>query len=557
MSWKKHFTAYGGHNVESMKPSSASRFQSWLPEVYSGQPNRVERYVQYDQMDMDSEINAALDIISEFSTQVSEHTGLPFAIDYVDQATESETKILEQTLQQWCNLQDWDKRIFRMFRNSIKYGDQFFIRDPETWELYYVNPADVMKAIVNEAKGKQPEQYIVKNIDLNMQEKTVSQPVQHAQTYGTVNSMMRGQVMDRGAYGAGPSDMSNSLGNIKEYSVDASHIVHLGLTEGMDNNWPFGSSILDPIFKTYKQKELLEDSIIIYRVQRAPERRVFYVDVGNMPPNKAMGFVERVKNEIHQKRIPNKTGGGTTIMDAAYNPLSIMEDYFFAQTAEGRGSKVEVLPGGENLGQIDDLRYFTNKMLRALRVPSSYLPTGPEDGTATYVDGRVGTAFIQEYRFNQYCMRLQNALAPTLDKEFKLFMKNKGISIDSSLFNLKFVEPQSFSTYKEIEIHAARANVFSGLEGVPYMSRRFILEKYLGWTEDEILKNERMWEEENQSEAAVNTETVPGLGNVGVRSFDVDTDVSDLDVAAPTTDELEGGSPISGAENAPAGDENA
>ena len=65
-----------------------------------------------------------------------------------------------------------------------------------------------------------------------------------------------------------------------------------------------------------KQKELLEDSIIIYRVQRAPERRVFYVDVGNMPPNKAMGFVERVKNEIHQKRIPNKTGGGTTIMDA-------------------------------------------------------------------------------------------------------------------------------------------------------------------------------------------------------------------------------------------------
>ena len=557
MSWKKHFTAYGGHNVESMKPSSASRFQSWLPEVYSGQPNRVERYVQYDQMDMDSEINAALDIISEFSTQVSEQTGLPFAIDYVDQATESETKILEQTLQQWCNLQDWDKRIFRMFRNSIKYGDQFFIRDPETWELYYVNPADVMKAIVNEAKGKQPEQYIVKNIDLNMQEKTVSQPVQHAQTYGTVNSMMRGQVMDRGAYGAGPSDMSNSLGNIKEYSVDASHIVHLGLTEGMDNNWPFGSSILDPIFKTYKQKELLEDSIIIYRVQRAPERRVFYVDVGNMPPNKAMGFVERVKNEIHQKRIPNKTGGGTTIMDAAYNPLSIMEDYFFAQTAEGRGSKVEVLPGGENLGQIDDFRYFTNKMLRALRVPSSYLPTGPEDGTATYVDGRVGTAFIQEYRFNQYCMRLQNALAPTLDKEFKLFMKNKGISIDSSLFNLKFVEPQSFSTYKEIEIHAARANVFSGLEGVPYMSRRFILEKYLGWTEDEILKNERMWEEENQSGAAASTETVPGLGNVGVRSFDVDTDVSDLDVAAPTTDELEGGSPISGAENAPAGDENA
>ena len=558
MSWKKHFTAYGGQATDSMKPSSASRFQSWLPEVYSGQPNRVERYAQYDQMDMDSEINAALDIISEFSTQIDETTGVPFKIEYKEQATESESKILEQTLQQWCALQDWDKRIFRMFRNTIKYGDQFFIRDPETWDLYYVNPMDVTKAVVNEAKGKKPEQYIVKNIDLNMQEKTVSKPVQHSQTYGTVNSMMRNQVMDRGMYGQAAGQYDHGTGQIQEYTVDAQHVVHLGMTEGMDNNWPFGSSILDPIFKTYKQKELLEDSIIIYRVQRAPERRVFYVDVGNMPPNKAMGFVERVKNEIHQKRIPNKSGGGTTIMDAAYNPLSIMEDYFFAQTAEGRGSKVEVLPGGENLGQIDDLRYFTNKMLRALRVPSSYLPTGPDDGTASYVDGRVGTAFIQEYRFNQYCMRLQAAIAPTMDKEFKLFMKNKGLSIDASLFDLKFVEPQSFSQYKEIEVHAARANVFGGLEGVPYMSRRFLMEKYLGLTEDEILKNERMWEEENVSGTSPEADSMPGLGNVGVRGFDV-PDGSDIDIPtdAPEDATEEGASPISGAEAAPTGDDDA
>jgi hypothetical protein len=557
MSWKKHFTVYGSEQSQGMKPSSSSRFQSWLPEVYSGQPNRVERYAQYDQMDMDSEINAALDIISEFSTQIDETTNVPFKIEFKETATESESRILEQTLQQWCNLQNWDKRIFRMFRNTVKYGDQFFIRDPETWELYYVNPVDVTKSIVNEAKGKLPEQYIMKNLNLNMQEKTVSEPVQHSQTYGTVNSMMRGQTLDRGAYGANNSaDYSNSLGTIQEYNVDATHVVHMGLTEGMDNNWPFGSSILDPIFKTYKQKELLEDSIIIYRVQRAPERRVFYVDVGNMPPNKAMGFVERVKNEIHQKRIPNKTGGGTTIMDAAYNPLSIMEDYFFAQTAEGRGSKVEVLPGGENLGQIDDLRYFTNKMLRALRVPSSYLPTGPDDGTATHVDGRVGTAFIQEYRFNQYCMRLQNTIAPTMDKEFKLFMKNKGLSIDASLFDLKFVEPQSFSQYKEIEIHAARANVFSGLEGVPYMSRRFLMEKYLGMTEAEILKNERMWEEENTSGVSPEGQDMPGLGNVGVRGFDIpDGGDVDIDVDTASADD-EGASPISGAE-ATGGDENA
>ena len=550
MSWKKHFTVYqGASNSNNTTANGSSRFQSWLPEVYSGQPNRVERYAQYDQMDMDSEINAALDIISEFSTQLDEKTELPFAIKYNEDVTETEVKILEQSLRQWCNLQDWDRRIFKTFRNSIKYGDQFFIRDPETWVLYFVNPVDVTKCIVNEARGKEPEQYVVKNIDLNMKEKTVSKPVQYGQTYGSVNTMMRGQSTSRGPDGAGSADYSNGAGNIQEYNVDATHIVHLGLTEGMDNNYPFGNSILDPIFKTYKQKELLEDSIIIYRVQRAPERRVFYIDVGNMPANKAMGFVERVKNEIHQKRIPSKTGGGTTIMDAAYNPLSIMEDYFFAQTAEGRGSKVEVLPGGDNLGQIDDLRYFTNKMLRALRVPSSYLPTGPDDGSATYVDGRVGTAYIQEYRFNQYCQRLQNSIAPILDKEFKLFMKNRGMNIDTGTFEMKFVEPQSFSQYKEIEIHNARSAVFGNLEGVSYLSRRFLLSKYLGLTEDEILENEKMWKEENKSGVAPDAESSPGLGSVGVRSFDVDTE-PDFDTNLESDAETDSGdSPISGAEN--------
>ena len=549
MSWKKHFTVYQGGGGQEMKPSSSSRFQSWLPEVYSGQPNRVERYAQYDQMDMDSEINAALDIISEFSTQLDETTNLPFSLSYHGDVTESETKILEQTLRQWCNLQDWDKRIFKTFRNAVKYGDQFFIRDPETWTLMYANPVDVSKVIVNEAKGKEPEQYVLKNLNLNLQSNTVSEPVKHSETYATVNSQQRGS--QSGGFGQG-GDYSSSLGNIQEYNVDATHVIHVALTEGMDNDFPFGASILDPIFKTYKQKELLEDSIIIYRVQRAPERRVFYVDVGNMPANKAMGFVERVKNEIHQKRIPSKTGGGATMMDAAYNPLSIMEDYFFAQTAEGRGSKVEVLPGGENLGQIDDLRYFTNKMLRALRVPSSYLPTGPDDGTATHVDGRVGTAFIQEYRFNQYCQRLQTIIGPIFDKEFKLFIKHRGINIDSSIFELKFVDPQSFSEYKEIEVHAARANVFSGLEGVEYMSKRFMMSKYLGLTEDEILENERLWMEENKSGTTPDSDAEPGLGSVGVRSFDTDGGMEpDMGDFGDGDEGGDGGeSPISGVENA-------
>ena len=195
-----------------------------------------------------------------------------------------------------------------------------------------------------------------------------------------------------------------------------------------------------------------------------------------------------------------------------------MEDFFFAQTADGRGSKVETLPGGTGLGEIDDLKYFTNKMLRGLRIPSSYLPTGPDDSAVQFSDGRIGTALIQEYRFNRYCRRLQGLVAPYLDKEFKVYMKHKGINIDSSDFDLDFLEPQNFSDYREIEINNARSAVFTQLSEIPYLSHRFKLQKFLGLTEDEILENERLWKEENEGADAMaaSTEEAAGFSATGL-----------------------------------------
>ena len=279
MSWKKHFTVYQFGNTKKVGQShtSANKFGSWLPEVYTGQPNRIERYVQYDQMDIDSEVNAALDTIAEFSTQFDDKTNIPFEVHWKEDSTETEVALLEKALEQWNNLNDWDKRIWRIFRNTCKYGDQFFIRDPETYEWMWVNPMDVTKVIINESKGKEPEQYVIRNLALNLQEKTASGIIPHNDQFASVTSMQRGGIIDRGQYGTGGGQGNSGYGGgeQEEYGVDANHIVHLGMTEGMDINWPFGQSILDPVFKTYKQKELLEDSIIIYRVQRAPERRVF------------------------------------------------------------------------------------------------------------------------------------------------------------------------------------------------------------------------------------------------------------------------------------------
>jgi hypothetical protein len=328
------------------------------------------------------------------------------------------------------------------------------------------------------------------------------------------------------------------------YNINAEHVIHMSMSDGLDNLFPFGQSVLEQVFKVYKQKELLEDAIIIYRVQRAPERRVFYIDVGNMPTHLAMQFVERVKNEINQRRIPSASGGANFI-DATYNPMSINEDYFFPQTAEGRGSKVDTLPGGTNLGEIDDLRFFTNKLFRGLRIPSSYLPTGAEDGGQQYNDGRVGTAYIQELRFNKYCARLQSMLAETFDSEFKLWVKNKGYNIDNGMFEIKLNPPQNFAQYRQTEMDQSRVNTFTAVADLPYMSKRFALKRYLGLSEEEMARNAELWAEENNVPQKKQSKSNELRGG-GVTQSGISSDLDQFEEPTADPDAPEPGSPQPG-----------
>ncbi len=547
MSWKRYFTPVdtkaggegnysplGGPGNQGMGPAQAN-YSSYLPDVYVGSPNRVERYGQYNTMDMDSEVNAALDILGEFCTQQNKQNKTPFMMDFKQKATNSEITVLSQYLQQWSKLQKFETRMFKIIRNTFKYGDAFFIRDPETKKLFHVDPAKVSRIIVNESEGKKPEQYVIRDVNLNFTHMVATTP---HQTSGNVTGGGDGYLTGgvRGQVGA--PNQHTSAGrftkDLKEVTVDAKNIVHLSLSEGLDNNFPFGNSLLESIFKVYKQKELLEDAIIIYRVQRAPERRVFYVDVGNMPSHLAMQFVERVKTDIHQRRIPSSSGGGQNVIDSAYNPLSINEDYFFPQTAEGRGSKVETLPGGTNLGEIDDLKYFTNKLVRGLRIPSSYLPTGPDDGQSNYQDGRVGTAYIQELRFNNYCERLQNLLTEEFNQEFKRYLLEKGVNIDTAMFDLRMQPPQNFASYRQSELDNARVPTYTQMSAIPYISNRFALKRFLGMTEEELAENERLWKEENDENLTpLPTDAAGEMRTAGISGAGIGADMGGMEDVDP------------------------
>ena len=210
-------------------------------------------------------------------------------------------------------------------------------------------------------------------------------------------------------------------------------------------------------------------------------------------------------------------------------------------TADGRGSKVDTLPGGTNLGEIDDLKYFTNKLFRGLRIPSSYLPTGADDSQASFNDGRVGTAYIQELRFNKYCERLQSLITGVFDSEFKLYMNSTGVNIDSNLFELSFNPPINFASTRQAALDTERINTFNTIQSIPYMSKRFALKRFLGLTDDEVAENERLWGEESGKGQPSHTDAAGELRSAGLSAAGIEGDIGmagELDIPSDLESEM-------------------
>lgn len=318
----------------SPSSSTSANVSSFLPLVYAGHPNRIQRYYQFDDMDRDSDINAALDTIADFCTQSEEQNDEPFEVAYTTDPNESEVKIIKTMLDKWLKLNNMRARLWYMFRDTIKNGDAFFLRDPETQEWLWLDHFMVEMVKVDESAGKKPEEYLIRGLDYNRQAKFASKQADPSQYRTPFGGSPVGTTRTASAPSSSPAPFS-LVGNNSDPRqrhmmgpfaqdvgiVEAQHVIHMTLSIGNDVNWPFGQSILEPIFKTFKQKELLEDAIIIYRVQRAPERRIFYIDVGSMPPERAKRHIEAIKNDIHQRRIPSRNGAGGCFDLATRVPL--------------------------------------------------------------------------------------------------------------------------------------------------------------------------------------------------------------------------------------------
>jgi hypothetical protein len=455
---------------QEMADVGAYNNYTWYQRLIQGSASRMTRYREYDLMDNDVEVARALDTIAEEMTgEGNPNSHLPLEIQIL---TNEEDPVASQTvvtvraaLRRWCRIHDWDNRLFHVARLMVKYGDVFFRKTAQHEEWTFIHPKNVVAALVDAVNAKKVVAWQVK-VD-------ITKP----RTGGY--SMPLGAKQD--------TQMQTEI-------VPADEIVRFTMNNDMSDTAPFGESVLRPVYRSHKQKELLEDSVLIYRIQRAPERRAFYIDVGKLPPQRVKAYLEQVKNEIRQKKVPSVNGGQMEI-DSVYNPMQMSEDFFFASRPDGRGTKVDVLPGGQGLGELSDLEYFQRKVWRGLRVPASYMIEQSEGGQI-WNDGKVGVAYIQELRFCLFVMRLQASLQKELDKEFKLYLRSCGIQIDETMYEIRLPDPSNFGKYKQLEIDGQLLSTYGTADSIQYMSKRFILKKYLQLSEDEIILNERMLREE-------------------------------------------------------------
>lgn len=250
---------------------------------------------------------------------------------------------------------------------------------------------------------------------------------------------------------------------------------------GNDKYAPYGTSTLEAARRIWRQLTLLEDAMMAYRIVRSAERRVFYVDVGNVAPNDVEQFMQKAMTALKRNQVVDEKTGR---VDLRYNPLSIEEDYFIPVRGQ-QSTKIESLAGGQYTGDIDDVKYLRDKLFSAIKIPQSYLARGEggeEDKT---------TLAQKDIRFSRTIQRLQRSVISELEKIgiihlFVLGYRNE----DLIKFKLKLNNPSKIAELQELETWKTKFEVASGAtEG--YFSKRWVAKKIFGMSDEEFLRNQR------------------------------------------------------------------
>ena len=254
-----------------------------------------------------------------------------------------------------------------------------------------------------------------------------------------------------------------------------------------NENKTFRIPFIENARRAYRQLSLIEDSIIIYRLVRAPERLVFNVDVGNMSPPKAESYIRKLMQNYWSKKAFSLDDNKRV---NSFNPQSILDAYWFPKREGSTGTEVNTLPGGQNLGELQDLVYFVKKLYKALKVPTNRVDTENSQYSA---DANV---LREELKFANFIVRLQHQFAKGLKDSFVTHLKLKNLwkqyELKENSFDLQFTPPRNYFELRKQQILDLKVNNFNTLTSNESISKGYSQKEYLGWTDEQIKAN-REW----------------------------------------------------------------
>lgn len=314
----------------------------------------------------------------------------------------------------------------------------------------------------------------------------------------------------------------NSLTNFANVKIDPNSIIYVpsGI---LDENRKTVVSHLHKSLKLVNQLRMMEDSLVIYRMSRAPERRIFYIDVGNLPKGKAEEYVQSIMSKYRNKLVYDAATG--EIRDDR-KTMSMLEDFWLPRKEGGRGTEISTLPGGENLGQIEDVVFFQKKLYRSLNVPISRL-----EGETGFNVGRSTEISRDEVKFHKFITRLRQKFAYVLIDLLRIQLLLKGIITEDDWNNIKeniavdFSEDNYFSELKEFEIMRERLAMLDSV--TPHIGKYFSN----SWVRSNILRQslqdvERI-DKEIEDEKTEEEKNMPQSGDEGASSEDGDGQSND------------------------------
>lgn len=257
-----------------------------------------------------------------------------------------------------------------------------------------------------------------------------------------------------------------------------SQVIHMYLGEDRKTFYPYGQSLMEPARGPAHQLRLMEDAMLVYRLTRAPERRIFYIDVGQLPPYKAEAFVERMKDQFRKKKVQTGRGTGANAVDERWHAPAADEDYWIPMRPNAN-TRIETLPGAQNLGEIDDAMYFRNKLFAALNFPKNYLSN--EDVGATRI-----TLSAQDARFARMVERIQSSVEDGILEVCERHLEMRGFPPEAyEDLKVEMTPPSSWKELSEAEIMNNRITLVTSLKSSMLMSDFDLLTRYMRLSEEE------------------------------------------------------------------------